>query len=465
MSEPGSPIDPILKPKVATNLERCKKAIAVLDDMLATNPRLESPELMRRVLDVYKKCRFIDRLMNTTFFHEDNFMGLIERVRRNSTVTTADRVQDHKNRLFNESSSSSSAKIHQSSRDNNIFFPSSSSTQSQNHHHLKRSGTLNSSRAKRSNLTPQIYPDINIDDADCGGGCDTFTTNNSSDSLFGCIMTTIDQQQNNSKINAPSTQTTTATIDDCVLSVDIAAAAACQPGTDSGKLLCSPLANNDSGNHTKTNSEWGEASGYTSSDNITTDINSISLLKPNQHPHPNDADQTTSNSCCSIEMIPIEDLSEFAGARLIGLIKAQLLKALQEISQRFISNVQSANSLVSESLGTVKTDKSDGLLTEFDDDDGGGGGGGCVTNDNAIVNEFSNDDNELMMSSTIIDETTAADAVPLDCFLFMEKAPATHQFCLSIFEPTNAQQYFKAVRFDHKLLKTALPPGVWVRYV
>lgn len=29
---------------------------------------------MRKLLTVYKSCRFLDKLLNTNFFHEDHFM-------------------------------------------------------------------------------------------------------------------------------------------------------------------------------------------------------------------------------------------------------------------------------------------------------------------------------------------------------------------------------------------------------
>lgn len=418
MSEPGSPPIDKLKPKIAINLERAKNAVIVLEEMFASNPTLETQSVMHRLLDVYKQCRFTDRLMNTSFFHEDNFMGLIERVRRGSTTSsTPSRVQDHKNRLFNESPC---PKFNTSSRENPFFPPISSQN------HLKRSGTSNSVRAKRSNLTPPIYPDINVDEADG----EAAASNNSSDSLFGCIMTNIDQSSKGI----------------VMITDDYASADTVIPLTD-GKSS-SPSANNDSGNHTKTG-EWGEASGCTSSD-ITTDINSASLLKPSHHD-----DQTTSNSCCSIEM-PNEELSEFACARLTALIKGQLIKALHEITQRFYPNSPTSD-VISEEVGTVKTEPSTEGLAVVNDETPSAGAASLE----ATMSTFELGDLDVL-SSTFVGEAVPME-VPSDCFLFLEKAPTTHAFCLSIFEPTSAQQFFKAVRFDHKLLKTALPPGVWVR--
>lgn len=49
-------------------------------------------------------------------------------------------------------------------------------------------------------------------------------------------------------------------------------------------------------------------------------------------------------------------------------------------------------------------------------------------------------------------------------FQILENVPNTHKYHLTVFHPTNAQTFFKAVQKEHKLLKTSLPPeGVWVR--
>lgn len=42
-------------------------------------------------------------------------------------------------------------------------------------------------------------------------------------------------------------------------------------------------------------------------------------------------------------------------------------------------------------------------------------------------------------------------------------APSQHKYHLTVFHPTNAQKFFKAVQKEHKLLRSSLPPGVIVR--
>lgn len=50
-----------------------------------------------------------------------------------------------------------------------------------------------------------------------------------------------------------------------------------------------------------------------------------------------------------------------------------------------------------------------------------------------------------------------------ECFQLLSTAPKTHKFHLTIFHPSNTQQYYKAVQKEHRMLRSSLPPGVWVR--
>lgn len=52
--------------------------------------------------------------------------------------------------------------------------------------------------------------------------------------------------------------------------------------------------------------------------------------------------------------------------------------------------------------------------------------------------------------------------VPSECFVVLENAPTTHKFNLTVCHPSSPQ-FSRAVRFDHKLLRTSLPSGVWVK--
>uniref|UniRef100_A0A1B6CR24 UBC core domain-containing protein n=2 Tax=Clastoptera arizonana TaxID=38151 RepID=A0A1B6CR24_9HEMI len=91
-----------LKPKLAANIEKARVAMSRLEEIFTQNPALQTTDVMRKLLDVYKDCRYLDKLMGTTFFHEDHFQGLLERVREKGRVNVAQRVADQVNRLFNQ---------------------------------------------------------------------------------------------------------------------------------------------------------------------------------------------------------------------------------------------------------------------------------------------------------------------------------------------------------------------------
>ncbi|XP_017484979.1 PREDICTED: (E3-independent) E2 ubiquitin-conjugating enzyme, partial [Rhagoletis zephyria] len=96
----STPMMALEESHIITNIERTRVAIARLEEIFNMSPNLQNADVMRNLLNVYKGCRYLDRLLSTDFFHEDNFMGLIERVRKGGNQSFAERAQDRKNRLF-----------------------------------------------------------------------------------------------------------------------------------------------------------------------------------------------------------------------------------------------------------------------------------------------------------------------------------------------------------------------------
>ncbi|XP_045497156.1 (E3-independent) E2 ubiquitin-conjugating enzyme UBE2O isoform X2 [Colias croceus] len=97
------PIPRLLEPRVAAHIERGRIAMRRLERMFAEHPSLQTQEIMRKLLVLYKDCRFLDKLMGTTFFHEDHFLGLIERVKeRGANTPRAGELRVHEQiaRLF-----------------------------------------------------------------------------------------------------------------------------------------------------------------------------------------------------------------------------------------------------------------------------------------------------------------------------------------------------------------------------
>ncbi|KAF4514131.1 UNVERIFIED_CONTAM: hypothetical protein B566_EDAN019173 [Ephemera danica] len=89
-----------LKPKLGANIEKARIAMSRLEEIFTQNPALQTSGVMRQLLDVYKDCRYLDKLMGTSFFHESHFQGLLERVREKGRANLAQRVADQVSRLF-----------------------------------------------------------------------------------------------------------------------------------------------------------------------------------------------------------------------------------------------------------------------------------------------------------------------------------------------------------------------------
>ena len=180
----------VSKPHLAANLERARVAMARLEELFIINPQLQNQEIMKKLLMVYKKCRYLDRLMDTSFFHEEHFMGLVERVRKGGNQTTAERVQDQKNRLFNQTPSKlmensstpqKKAKLNESQKseslstdDHSLISPKKSSLQVQRHH-LSTSSDISS------------LDEIKIDN-DSGHYSNKTDATNSNNDLFNVLL-------------------------------------------------------------------------------------------------------------------------------------------------------------------------------------------------------------------------------------------------------------------------------------
>ncbi|XP_001602772.2 (E3-independent) E2 ubiquitin-conjugating enzyme UBE2O [Nasonia vitripennis] len=89
-----------IKPKLAAHIEKARIAMSRLEEIFTQNPALQTTEVMRKLLEVYKDCRYMDRLMGTSFFHESHFQGLLERVREKGRANAAQRMADQVTRLF-----------------------------------------------------------------------------------------------------------------------------------------------------------------------------------------------------------------------------------------------------------------------------------------------------------------------------------------------------------------------------
>lgn len=407
----------------------------------------------------------MDRLMNTSFFHEDKFQGLIERVRRvSTTTTTVGRVLDHKSRLFNDIQPSQAP-----SASNAIITSTPDRTNSKTCllgdqevptkqivcEPVLETLATSSDDDERKLAAVRLKP-IDVTIADESGSSDFDATatppppppgtneaslGNYPSKLFGFVMNNID---NASKETDDLCRWSTKHLDSTYY---------CQHHQHHASKSKSNANSADSGNHTKT--EWGENSSA-ASDVINTSVGLA--INPK-----NSADDHTSNSCCSIDnMTSTEDLPKCGCARLCALIKAQLVMALKEINERFnqVNNILSEAIVADESTMSLVTDDVMPplvpLTKEMLDN--------CLdTSDELFMPESTSGEDADSSSCVSSTPVIAALIPPSDCFIVLESAPQSHTYQLTLFQPLNAQLFYRTVRFDHKLLQTALPPGVWVR--
>ncbi|GAB6031161.1 hypothetical protein CHUAL_007964 [Chamberlinius hualienensis] len=103
--------DKALRPKVAANIEKARASMARLEEIFTQNPSLQNSTSMKHLIQVYKDCKYLDRLMGTNFFHESHFQGLLERVRERGRRKCAQRVAEQVTRLFQSSSDRISTSI------------------------------------------------------------------------------------------------------------------------------------------------------------------------------------------------------------------------------------------------------------------------------------------------------------------------------------------------------------------
>lgn len=437
VSEPGGiPQKSISEPQLSANLERARVAMARLEEIFIINPNLQNHEVMRKLLAVYKKCRYLDRLMNTSFFHEDHFMGLLEPVKKGGNQTKAERAQDQKNRLFNQSPNS---KLNSSNNAQNNLSISESTAQVKDY-----------SAKVILNLTSTPYkcvkkktskPDLQIGSQDA---VDTLNANPKEMKLSNTEIVTSASlnaknsltiiQSNNSDLKNISCSYENKLLSCVISNIDKAT----QETEDLNKFneksskQKTNISQEDSGNYSRNENCDGSSTSYASSNDLTNEAN-MSQLKV--------ADDQKSISCSSIELT--DDTPEYVCARLCALLKAQLVKALQEIQQKYCKD----NLNLSE---VVEYDVEEKTLEDLPV-------AIAICDEPQSPVETPVEETEKQVTTPLVL------AVPLECFQVLETAPSTHKFHLTIFHPANPQQYYKAVRREHKLLRNSLPPGVWVR--
>lgn len=385
---------------LTANLERARKAMARLEELFIINPNLQSQEVMKKLLMVYKKCRYLDRLMNTSFFHESNFMGLVERVRKSGSQTTAERVLEKKNRLFNEVPVVDPLNIPEISPD------------------AVRPITKKITLLEATKSTSNSHED---NSSYC-----------SFESTTSCFQSTTRQ---NSQESPTKKQ-------------DLLAVAS-DTWNKQGK--CNLSTSSDISSITEDNPEIHKSSSHSPAP-----INKSPSPKKVSDSAKNSSDSgilitldsgSTSEASKQIIEAPDSNAGSFVitvCAKLCSLIKMQLVKALQEINNRYCPSDTFKEIVEMDSKAIAKVE------SELDDDSSpdevksfelGDGKVNKIDAESFVENFLSTSNN----------------------FQIIENVPSTHKYHLTVFHPSNAHSFFKAVQKEHRLLKSSLPAGVWVR--
>uniref|UniRef100_A0A1I8PX28 UBC core domain-containing protein n=1 Tax=Stomoxys calcitrans TaxID=35570 RepID=A0A1I8PX28_STOCA len=508
---------------VLSNIEKARVAVARLEEIFNLSPNLQNPEVMRKLLAVYKGCRYLDRLLNTNFFHEENFMGLIERVRRGGNQSLCDRAQDQKNRLFNDVPTiATTPSPNQSQQKQNYQYysaivavnswdqkPSLQTTQQMqtftgipskeyapkvlfnisstpfkcvsSNHMTNSSGpqtTPSSTVKRRCSLVAAArepaqkkgdnVPTENKSEPDC---------DHQKTVEAAAVNVVVPQFEISPSKNKQYNAEKNLLLNSAMLNIEKAFEKTSQLKTfaDCGVVNAinnTSVSQDDSGNYSRNDNCDGSSTSCTSSSDLTNIDTNNSITKVN--------DNQKSISCSSIEL-PEDIAPELVCLRLCSLLKDQLVKCLDEIREKYykddqinLSEVYDIDQMEDETLETVidfeNMQDSNNLETVKD------------TKDNGVENPNYNDGDDVKMDSASTNgpvETTSVAAenatnmveaglhavvdASAECFQVLTAAPKTHKFHLTIFHPNNTQQYYKAVQREHRMLRNSLPPGVWVR--
>jgi ubiquitin-conjugating enzyme E2 O len=393
---------------LTANLERARKAMARLEELFIINPNLQSQEVMKKLLMVYKKCRYLDRLMNTSFFHESNFMGLVERVRKSGSQTTAERLLEKKNRLFNEvpstgaleCSSAIEGTVKPSTKKISLLEATKSSSNSNSHEDNSSYCSFESTKScfqpstrQASQESPTKKQNLLVVASEAWNKQGKCNLSTSSD-----ISSITDDNGESHKLSLSSSpssayKTPSRSGDDIE-----------KNSTDSGILI--------------------------TLDNGSTSENSKQIIE-------------TSDSNSGSFVITV-------CAKLCSLIKMQLVKALQEINNRYCPS-DTFKEIVDMEMDSKAIAKAE---SEFEDES---------SPDEVKSYDIADGETSSQVSNKKITIETPLVASPTENFQVLENVSSTHKYHLTVFHPTNAHAFFKAVQKEHKLLRNSLPAGVWVR--
>lgn len=346
-----------IKPKLAAHIEKARIAMSRLEEIFTQNPSLQTTEVMRKLLEVYKDCRYMDKLMGTSFFHECHFQGLLERVRERGRANVAQRMADQVTRLF----------------------------------------------------TPKSEcPEKTIDK-------DSVNISSNSDHQYAISVAEKQDDTTNIENNIPK-QTSEEPVNQLFIQPN--------PNPEDSGLYSAENSKKESGS--------SESSGeFLMSEDVNNAPECSSTMNCTLSP---EKEETTKIRKVPTSLTTSRNVAPtLVCVKLCNLIKAQLVLAHAEVSKRFGLGKMSLSEAEKTSPSPQKKPKS-----------------------------------EKERPDTIDPSESSIDIPPLvyadgEGFSIEETAPDNHKFKLTMFQPTDPTNFFRTVSKELKLLKSSLPPGVWVK--
>ncbi|RXG70171.1 (E3-independent) E2 ubiquitin-conjugating enzyme [Armadillidium vulgare] len=425
--ESESENDNQLKTKLVANIEKARIAMSRLEEIFTQNPALQTTAVMKQLLDCYKECRCMDKLMGTYFFHESNFQGLIEKVRERGRASSNQRMAEQFNRLFStnpEPEGNLTSAPNDKMDVNGLDFPMEEN--------ICVGNKTPSSSSKKTNKIDRKVVDGIVSSTVSNKNDILQTSNNLCENLANLSLTSSPSLMSSNgitKINGASKLDRTK---------------GCHKRMSETELL------------------HNEKQSGTCVDSNLKDSKSCGDLKAGASP------------CCTSKNVAEDIKTSHMCAQLCSLMKAQLLKTYEEVVCRFgghfdMSLMEACQDVEGGCDLKEKENLSNSNTFEIS---------GAKESESNIFQENHNDvdfkllsplendasfcsDSETKLGSTLVNGESSLSAT--DGFQVLEAAPDCHKFKLTMFQPNDPPHFYRTVRKEMKLLSTSLPPGIWVR--
>ncbi|XP_076068516.1 (E3-independent) E2 ubiquitin-conjugating enzyme UBE2O isoform X2 [Oratosquilla oratoria] len=430
--------DGLLKIRLVANIEKARIAMSRLEEIFTQNPALQTTAVMKQLLDCYKECRYMDKLMGTSFFHESNFQGLIEKVRERGRASTAQRVTEQINRLFSSSSEPEQMQM--------CRLSSTSDVDGLCNNFLVIGGANSGGEGENGN------PEIVNKAPTTKDGTKMNNMLNPKDAILHSSSTL---SENLANLSFNSTITPTNSSFNSSVKQSRNEKPECVRSKGSESLKHKRMSESDMTLHDKT---------------------TIDPTRMKDSKSCNDLKDSSSN------VVSEEIKTSHMCAQLCSLMKAQLLKTYEEVVLRYgghfdmslmqacqdnegilVENKENIPVCVCDDKINQNTPASEESKGAWEDQ---GASALPISKETNVPNAAASVPNEVLTSPVegpaSNAKNTTINSEP-DGFLVLEAAPDSHKFKLTMFQPTDPPNFYRTVKKEMKLLSSSLPSGIWVR--